>query len=143
VKSTISAGHTAPAHSKDSIAFARAGFFILTPRRKARCRFVWQTIDGMGNGLVELKARPELVQAVAFSLRPTVQVELFDLTFRVRKSGYNKATKTLLLLASSFFSGIASALTRRGYRGVDLLSHRKTEARLVMTRRNSSEAQKQ
>lgn len=117
MKTKPSTTKATPAASKDSVVFARAGFFCVTPTRKARCRFTWRTIDGIIHGLVELDAEPEFVEPVAFSLRPTVQVELFDLTFRVRKSGYIKTTKTLLLLASSFFSGLASALARREHRG--------------------------
>jgi hypothetical protein len=106
-----------PAASKDFVVFARAGFVYLTPTRKARCRFVWQTIDGMLNGFVELKAKPEVVQHFAFSARPTVEVELFDLEFRVRSAAYNKVTRTLYLLACSFFAGIARALDSRQHAG--------------------------
>jgi hypothetical protein len=112
-----STANATPAASKDFVVFARAGFLYVTPTRKARCRFVWQTIDGMLNGFVELKAKPEVVERIAFSARPTVEVELFDLEFRVRPAAYNKVTRTLYLLASSFFRGTASALDRRGHAG--------------------------
>lgn len=116
-KKPISPSHTTPAASKDSVVFAPAGFLSVTPTHKTPCKFIWQTIDGGLNGIIELQASPELLEPVAFSRRPTVQVELFDLKFRVRKRAYNKSRRTRLLLASSFFSEIARALARRGYAG--------------------------
>jgi hypothetical protein len=108
---------TTPATSK--VVFAVGRFLFVTPSHTTRCRFVWNTIDGMLNGLVELKTKPEFVEYITFSSQPRVEVEVFDLKFRVPTAGYNKTTRTLHLLASGFFRGIAKALDRRGYAGVD------------------------
>ena len=121
--------HTTPAASKDSVVFAPAGFLSVTPTHKTPCKFIWQTIEGDLNGLIELQASPESLEPVAFSPQPTAQVELFDLKFRVRKKAYNKSRRTLLLLASSFFSGIARALARRGYAGVPARRRRRRTAK--------------
>jgi hypothetical protein len=106
--------------SKDYVVFAPVGFLCVTRKHKTPCKFNWQTIDGQLDGLVEVEANPEFVEAIAFSWRPTVQVELFDLEFGVQTKGYNKCKRTLYLLASSFFSGVARALNRRSYRGGDV-----------------------
>jgi hypothetical protein len=118
--------------SKDCVVFAPVGFLCVTRRHKTPCKFNWQTIDGCLDGLVEVEANPEFVEAIAFSWRPTVQVELFDLEFGVQKKGYNKCKRTLYPLASSFFSGIARALDRRSYRGggVDVGPRRRCIAKL-------------
>ena len=108
-----SARHIAPAPPADVVVFAPEGFMSVTSSSKTRCTAIWKTIDGDVNGLVELAAAPEFLEPVAFSLRATVEVEFFDLKFRVRISGYDKVRRMLFLLASSFFHGLARALERR------------------------------
>jgi hypothetical protein len=108
-----SARHIAPAPPADFVVFAPEGFMSVTSGSKTPCTLIWKTIEGDVNGLIELTAAPEFLEPVAFSLRPTVEIEIFELKFRVRKSGYDKVRRTLFLLASSFFHSLARALERR------------------------------
>ena len=103
--SAISAGRTA------GFVFIANGFLVASTQRFS-CQFRYETIDGCCNGWVEVTADPELVEPIAFS-RTKVQLELHDLTFWCQIAGYNKVQRRLLLLASSFFAGMAAALRRR------------------------------
>ena len=108
-RSPLSAGRTAPANE---VVFISSGFLVATSTQRFSCEFRCETIDGCCDGLVEVTADPELVEPIAFS-RTKVQLELHDLTFWCQIAGYNKVQRRLLLLASSFFAGMAAALRRR------------------------------
>jgi len=134
-----SARHIAPAPPADFVVFAPEGFTSVTSSSKTRCTAIWKTIDGDVNGLVELTAAPEFLEPVAFSWRATVEVEFFDLKFRVRISGYDKVRRTLFLLGSSFLPRSCEGARTPG---VLAPSHSETaDDRAVTTRRNSLEVQ--
>jgi len=114
-KSKKRSASATPAISKDYVVFAPEGILRVAPTKTVPCKFIWDTNDGLLNGIVELWADPEFIEPIAFSARPTVTVELYDLKFRVRAVGFDKSRRTLSLLGSSFFGGIARALVRRSF----------------------------